>query len=180
MYREGPPGSPFHTMLVEGYIDGTIDACLCVSWESNLYKKWWPQYTVPTFKVVSSECLHKIRIGDQISLLRVKVSWPLSAREALVQLFEFEYFQDDLIIVLLNTINESESIDRRTHGYSRDMIPQAKDVVRIGAVGGFALQKLDFVPPSLINFISRQLIGSGFRLYQKVFYEKSNSALEIE
>jgi len=28
--------------------------------------------------------------------------------------------------------------------------------------------KLDFVPPSLINFISRQLIGNGFRLYQKV------------
>lgn len=28
--------------------------------------------------------------------------------------------------------------------------------------------KLDFAPPSLINFISRQLIGSGFRLYQKV------------
>lgn len=28
--------------------------------------------------------------------------------------------------------------------------------------------KLDFVPPSLINFISRQLIGSGFRFYKKV------------
>lgn len=28
--------------------------------------------------------------------------------------------------------------------------------------------KLDFVPPSLINFISRQLIGNGFRLYKKV------------
>lgn len=28
--------------------------------------------------------------------------------------------------------------------------------------------KLDFVPPSLINFISRQLIGNGFRLFQKV------------
>ncbi|XAR69851.1 hypothetical protein NMG60_11001591 [Bertholletia excelsa] len=27
--------------------------------------------------------------------------------------------------------------------------------------------KLDFVPPSFINFISRQLIGSGFKLYQK-------------
>ncbi|PKI63445.1 hypothetical protein CRG98_016112 [Punica granatum] len=40
--------------------------------------------------------------------------------------------------------------------------------------------KLDFVPPSLINFILRRLIGSGFRLYQKVFYEKSNSALEID
>ena len=28
--------------------------------------------------------------------------------------------------------------------------------------------KLDFVPPSLINFVSRQLISNGFRLYQKV------------
>lgn len=28
--------------------------------------------------------------------------------------------------------------------------------------------KLDFVPPSLINFISRQLIGNGHKLYQKV------------
>ncbi|KHN43600.1 Dihydroneopterin aldolase [Glycine soja] len=27
--------------------------------------------------------------------------------------------------------------------------------------------KLDFLPPTLLNFISRQLIGSGFRLYQK-------------
>lgn len=30
--------------------------------------------------------------------------------------------------------------------------------------------KLDFVPPSLINFFSRQLIGNGFRLYQKVIW----------
>lgn len=28
--------------------------------------------------------------------------------------------------------------------------------------------KLDFVPPSLMNFVSRQLIGNGFRLYKKV------------
>ncbi|KAK4798263.1 hypothetical protein SAY86_030589 [Trapa natans] len=184
MYREGPPGSPFHTLLVEGYIDGPIDACLCVSWESSLYKKWWPQYHVPTFKIVSSHRLLKLRIGDEISLVRVKVSWPLSTREALVQFFVFEYFQDEMIIVLMNTVNESENIDISTHGYNRDMIPEAKDVVRIGTVGGFALQKvntnrsyfrtianvdlkLDFVPPSLINFISRQLIGSGFKLYQK-------------
>ncbi|CAK7342109.1 unnamed protein product [Dovyalis caffra] len=34
--------------------------------------------------------------------------------------------------------------------------------------------KLDFVPPSLINFISRQLIGNGFRLYQKAVASVSN------
>lgn len=35
---------------------------------------------------------------------RMKVSWPLSAREALVHFFEFDYFQDDLVVVLLNTV----------------------------------------------------------------------------
>lgn len=28
--------------------------------------------------------------------------------------------------------------------------------------------KLDFIPPALINFVARQLIGGGFNLYKKV------------
>lgn len=27
MYREGPEGTPFHTLLVEGYVDGPADVC---------------------------------------------------------------------------------------------------------------------------------------------------------
>lgn len=27
MYREGPQGTPFHSLLVEGYIDGAVDVC---------------------------------------------------------------------------------------------------------------------------------------------------------
>lgn len=27
MYREGPQGTPFHTLLIEGYVDGPIDIC---------------------------------------------------------------------------------------------------------------------------------------------------------
>lgn len=27
MYREGPQGTPFHTLLAEGYVDGPIDVC---------------------------------------------------------------------------------------------------------------------------------------------------------
>lgn len=34
----------------------------------------------------------------------MKVSWPLSTREAVLHYFLFEYFQDDLIVVLLNTV----------------------------------------------------------------------------
>ncbi|KAK8651300.1 hypothetical protein V6N13_140907 [Hibiscus sabdariffa] len=184
MYREGPHGTPFHTLLVEGYVDGPLDVCLCISWESALYKKWWPQSSFPSFKVNSSTCLQKVRIGEQISLVRMKVAWPMSAREALVHYFFFEYFQDDLIVILVNTISDVSSIDKATHGYTNDRIPEATDVVRVDLIGGFALQKvndersyfrtianmdmkLDFVPPSLISFISRQLVGNSFRLYQK-------------
>uniref|UniRef100_A0A2N9FPL5 START domain-containing protein n=1 Tax=Fagus sylvatica TaxID=28930 RepID=A0A2N9FPL5_FAGSY len=142
MYREGPQGTPFHTLLVEGFVDGPVDICLCISWETSLYKKWWPQFSIPTFKVVSCKCLQKVQIGEQISLVRVKVSWPLSTREVVVHYVLFEYFQDDLIVVLLNSISDSEDIDITTHGFTSEAIPEADDVVRIDVVGGFALQKV--------------------------------------
>ncbi|CAN4089655.1 unnamed protein product [Withania somnifera] len=184
MYREGPEGTPFHTLLVEGYIDGPSDVCLCISWGAEFYNKWWPQTTIPTFKVVASECVQKVREGEQICLVRMKLSWPLSAREALVHFFVFEYLQDGLIVVLLNSISDVDTVDRSTHGYSKDGIPLPQDVVRIDVVGGFAIQKvtdtrsyfrtianmdikLDFIPPSFINFVSRQLVGAGFKLYKK-------------
>lgn len=28
MYREGPEGTPFHTLLAEGFADGPIDVCM--------------------------------------------------------------------------------------------------------------------------------------------------------
>ncbi|WJX11375.1 hypothetical protein P8452_01997 [Trifolium repens] len=185
MYREGPEGTPYHTMLVEGFVDAPVDVCLCISWQTSLYKKWWPQSTIPAFKILSCKCLQKVQIGEQISLVRMKVSWPLSLREAVVHYYLFEYFQDDLIVVLTNSVSESKSVAGTIPGFNSDAIPEEKDVVRVDLVGGFALQKLtsersyfrtianmdvkvDFVPPSLINFISRQLIGNGFRLYQKV------------
>ncbi|KAK9906061.1 hypothetical protein M0R45_000071 [Rubus argutus] len=99
---------------------------------------------------------------------------------------EDSYYEDDLIVVLLNTISDFEGIDG---GLKSEATNGEKDVVRIDVVGGFALQKvtedrsyfrtisnmdikMDFMPPSLINFISRQLIGNGFRLYQKVVSSK--------
>ncbi|XP_010557988.1 PREDICTED: uncharacterized protein LOC104826799 isoform X2 [Tarenaya hassleriana] len=184
MYREGLQGSPFHTLLVEGYVDGPVEDCLCVSWESSLYKKWWPQSLFPSFKVVRNTCLQKVGIGEQICLVRMKVPWPMSDREAVVHYFLFEYFKDGLIIVLINTISDLESIGFSSKDFTENCIPEALNAVRIDVVGGFALQKVtpersyfrtiaemdikfDLVPPSLINFISRQLVGNGFRLYKK-------------
>lgn len=184
MYREGPEGTPFHTLLAEGFADGPIDVCTCVSWESTLYKKWFPQYNLPTFRIDQSGCLKKVRIGEEICMVRVKVPWPVSEREAILHYFELEYLKEDVVIVIMKTLSDLDAIDVRTHGFSRDGIPEAGDTVRIDVFGGFVLQritkersffraianmdiKLDFVPPWLINFMSRQLIGSGHKLYQK-------------
>nr|POE77170.1 hypothetical protein CFP56_64454 [Quercus suber] len=71
----------------------------------------------------------------------MKLSWPLSTREAVVHYFLFEYFQDDLIVVLLNTISDSEDIDMAIHGFTSEAIPEAEDVIRIDVEGGYALQK---------------------------------------
>ncbi|XP_026426003.1 uncharacterized protein LOC113322178 isoform X2 [Papaver somniferum] len=184
MYREGPQGTPLHSLLVEGFVDGPMDVCLCLAWEIALFHRWWPQFNFPTFKIIESKCVQKVRIGEQIALVRMKCAWPLSAREVVVHYFEVEILEDDLIIVVLNSVTDTESVDRSTHGFTNDGIPEVKDIVRAELVGAFALQKvtsdrsyfrtimtmdikLDFVPPSLINFMSRQLVGSGFKLYKK-------------
>ncbi|XP_019092438.1 PREDICTED: uncharacterized protein LOC104745384 isoform X2 [Camelina sativa] len=173
MYREGLKGSPFHTLLVEGCIDGTIEDCLCVCLESSFYEKWWPRLTFPSFRVLESKCLQKCRIDEQICLVRVKAPWPLTDREAILQFCVFEYFKDGLVTILLN------SIEVESNG-----IAEVVNAVRIDFVGGVAIQKvtqersyvrfiaevdikLDLVPPSLINFMSRQLLGNGFKLFKK-------------
>ncbi|XP_042511352.1 uncharacterized protein LOC122086530 isoform X3 [Macadamia integrifolia] len=185
MYREGPQGTPFHMILVEGFVDAPVDVCICVAWESSLYKKWWPQLSIPTFKIATSSCLQKVRIGEQICLVRMKFSWPLSAREAVMRFLELDFFEDDLIVGLINSISDLQSVDRSTHGFTNEGIPEEKDVIRIDIVGGFAFQKvssnrsyfrtiltmdvkLEFVPPSLINFVSRQIFGSGYKLFKKM------------
>ncbi|KAF8118771.1 hypothetical protein N665_0002s0081, partial [Sinapis alba] len=180
MYRQGLEGSPFHTLLVEGYMDSPIEDCLCVSWETALYRNWWPQFAFPPFKILQGTCLHKVRTGEQVCLVRMKVPWPLTERELIVHYFLFEYFKDGLVIILLNSITDLDSIGVA----AKDIIPESTSAVRIDLVGGFALQKvtpqrsfvrvigeldikLDLVPPSLMNFISRQIVGKGFKLYKK-------------
>ncbi|XP_042054388.1 uncharacterized protein LOC121799113 [Salvia splendens] len=184
MYREGPEGTPFHTLLAEGYVDGPVDVCLCISSDADLYKKWWPQITVPTFKVAVSHRVQRVIDGEQTAIVRMKLSWPMSGREVIVHYFTFEYFKDGLVVVILNSISDSETIERSTHGFTRDGMPDAEGVVRMDLYGGFALKKitadrsffrtianldikLDFVPPAFINFVARQLVGSGFKLYKK-------------
>ncbi|GAB4857170.1 hypothetical protein Ancab_015080 [Ancistrocladus abbreviatus] len=183
MYQEGPLGSPFHTLLVEGHVDAPLDTCLYVAWEASFFPTLFPESRVPSCKV-TSKCLQKVRIGEQIILVRMKLSWPLSNRDAIIHYIELECFEDDLIIVLMNTIPDAENICNKTHGFTIDGLQDLGHTVRVGLGGGFAFQKvtenrsffrtllnldlkLEFVPPSFINFLSRQVTSNAFRVFQK-------------
>lgn len=184
MYRGEPKGSPFHTLLAEGYADAPMDVCLCAAWEAALYEKWWPKVAVPKFRIMETRALQKIRIGEHLSLVRMKVTWPLAAREVIVHYLEIEYLEGDLIIGLLNTVPDIDKATKETHGFSSEGVPEAKDIVRMDFVGGTVMKKLstnktyfrtivkmdlklDLVPAWLINFIARQLLGGSCKLYQK-------------
>ncbi|BBN04023.1 hypothetical protein MPTK1_3g01230 [Marchantia polymorpha subsp. ruderalis] len=185
MYREGPIGTPFHTLCLDGVMDGNMANALCVGWEVPNYKDWFPQFTVPTFKITEAKWLRKVRVGEALSLLRLKVPWPVSPREIVMSSFELEYFEEDIIIVLLESAPDADEINEKLHGFSADDLPAPCQNVRMNLCGGFIMQKmnadqfffrtiadldmkLDFVPPMIINFISRQLAGQGLKLYQKL------------
>lgn len=40
--------------------------------------------------------------------------------------------------------------------------------------------KLDFVPPAFINFVARQLVGSGFKLYKKVIFNRFHELMKFK
>ncbi|CAK9210710.1 unnamed protein product [Sphagnum troendelagicum] len=194
MYREGPEGAPYHSLCLDGLIDGPMATALCVGWEAPLYKQWWPQFSAPTFKMVESHWLKRNSVGGDLSLLRIKVPWPLAMREVLLSEYELEYFEEDLIVVMYASFPEEP--DETLDGISATDVPKIEpNVVRMDLAGGFAMQKigpnrmffrlicdldmkLDFVPPWLINFIARQLVGHGHKLYQKAISSVKGSAFE--
>ncbi|KAK7293844.1 hypothetical protein RJT34_16721 [Clitoria ternatea] len=90
-----------------GYFTSENDLDCCGSGYAR-----WPQSSIPTFKILAVECLHRVQIREQILLVSVKVLWPLSMREAIVHYHLFEYFQDDLIIVLTNSTVASMRHDK--------------------------------------------------------------------
>ncbi|XVE61360.1 hypothetical protein DITRI_Ditri06bG0033300 [Diplodiscus trichospermus] len=165
---------------------------------SLLYsRKSVPISNIPMFvgsKTIKSHLLFR---RGELSAVVGQTHWLRYSSKRLLErlyytIFSFEYFQDDLIVVLVNSISDVSSINKAIHGFNNDGIPEAKDVVRIDVVGGFALQKvnnersylraianmdtkLDFVPPSLTNFTARQLVGNGFRVFQKTVASVSNN-----
>jgi hypothetical protein len=54
--------------------------------------------------MVESHWLKRNSVGGDLSLLRIKVPWPLAMREVLLSEYELEYFEEDLIVVMYASV----------------------------------------------------------------------------
>ncbi|CAI5457880.1 unnamed protein product [Closterium sp. Yama58-4] len=183
LYRKGPEGTPLHEICLEGIIHGPLDTLLAVVWEVPFFKDWWPQFSVPPFKVLESKFAHRIAPGLELSYLQFRSPWPFATRELLFFAFMVHDTATGLFVASVHSPPDDIShMDPETAPLHPSAIPPvASGCVRMTVGGGFAGQdlgggrcyfrgactldmKFDLMPPWLINFVARQLAGSGFHL----------------
>ncbi|EFJ04841.1 hypothetical protein SELMODRAFT_432043 [Selaginella moellendorffii] len=88
----------------------------------------------------------------------------------LVTSFKLELPELDAVVGCLRTVpQEAETIVKETiHGFNASHLPPPKEgVIRMEANVIHLDLKLDLVPTWVINFLGRQVVGHGFRLYLK-------------
>lgn len=69
MYREGQEGTPFHTMLVEGFVDGPVDVCKS-QWSNHNVNH---RYFTDKSNIIEYWFQHE-NFNELLSLLQVYVS----------------------------------------------------------------------------------------------------------
>ncbi|CAI5493944.1 unnamed protein product, partial [Closterium sp. Naga37s-1] len=183
LYRKGPEGTPLHEICLEGIIHGPLDTLLAVVWEVPFFKDWWPQFSVPPFKVLESKFAHRIAPGLELSYLQFKSPWPFATRELLFFAFMVHDTATGLFVASVHSPPDDIShMDPETAPLHPSAMPAvAPGCVRMTVGGGFAGQdlgggrcyfrgactldmKFDLMPPWLINFVARQLAGTGYHL----------------
>ena len=107
--------------------------------ESELYKSWLPNWTMPRLRVRRSDKLSQTGRCSQVVLVTVDLPWPFSSRECVLDAWGV----DDIdasgdICVLVDSVNPGASM--RCGG----VVPGVDEsgVVRIDFTGGFLFRKL--------------------------------------
>ncbi|CAI5480874.1 unnamed protein product [Closterium sp. Yama58-4] len=188
MYRPGAEGTAFHELCLEGVLKGSLDTVLAVAWEAPFFIDWWPQFSVPPFHVLESKFVKRVAPGYELVYVRFKVPWPFAQRDILYVLFSVHDAATGFIATSLISFPEDPgAFDPDSYGFTNDGVPRVRSgEVRMRVKGGFAAKdlgnghcyfrgvatidmQLNLIPSWLINFVSRQLAGSGYHmLYNEI------------
>ena len=113
--------------------------------ESELYKTWVPNWTVPRLRMRRSDKLHQHGRCSQVVLVTMDLPWPFSSREAVLDACGV----DDIdatgdICVLVNSLSADAVDSRLLDGPAGFIVPEVDeaDTVRIDFEGGFLFRAL--------------------------------------
>ncbi|CAI5531850.1 unnamed protein product [Closterium sp. Naga37s-1] len=163
MVRKGPEGTEVHTLLMEGIVNGPVEAAVAMTRDVTFFKEWWPQQNMPVYKVIENRYLK--RIGDGFDLTYMSL--------LTVTNFSFVPHQPP---------EDSTLINPAKHGFPRDAVPPAPSgVVRMAINGGFTVKDLGEnrchyrgiftvdlkMPPALVNFVTKGFGGMLFTVFSK-------------
>ena len=107
--------------------------------ESELYKSWLPNWTLPRLRVRRSDKLSQTGRCSQVVLVTVDLPWPFSSRECVLDAWGVDDIDASGDICVL--------VDSMTPGATMRcgaVVPDVdeKDIVRIDFTGGFLFRKL--------------------------------------
>ena len=107
--------------------------------ESELYKSWLPNWTMPRLRVRRSDKLSQTGRCSQVVLVTVDLPWPFSSRECVLDAWGVDDIDASGDICVL-----VDSNDPRPNDAMGTVVPDVdeKSIVRIDFTGGFLFRKL--------------------------------------
>ena len=145
-YHVDPETSSKLTARIESPISrDMLVPLLSVLNESELYKTWVPNWTVPRLRMRRSDKLHQHGRCSQVVLVTMDLPWPFSSREAVLDACGV----DDIdaagdICVLVESLDAERDGSEHRDGSAEFIVPRVDeaDTVRIDFEGGFLFRAL--------------------------------------
>ncbi|CAI5514675.1 unnamed protein product [Closterium sp. Naga37s-1] len=183
MVRKGPEGTEVHTLLMEGIVNGPVEAAVAMTRDVTFFKEWWPQQNMPVYKVIENRYLKRIGDGFDLTYMRFRTPWPFPGKEFAFMLLSVYDANTGMVTTVLQTPPEDNTlIDPAKHGFPQDAVPPVPSgVVRMAINGGFTVKDLGEnrchyrgiftvdlkMPPALVNFVTKGFGGMLFTVFSK-------------
>ncbi|CAI5536706.1 unnamed protein product [Closterium sp. Naga37s-1] len=183
MVRKGPEGTEVHTLLMEGIVNGPVEAAVAMTRDVTFFKEWWPQQNMPVYKVIENRYLKRIGDGFDLTYMRFRTPWPFPGKEFAFMLLSVYDASTGMVTTVLQTPPEDSTlIDPHKHGFPREAVPPVPSgVVRMAINGGFTVKDLGEnrchyrgiftvdlkMPPALVNFVTKGFGGMLFTVFSK-------------
>ena len=171
--------------------------------ESQLYASWLPSWTMPKLKFSRTEKLDQRGRCSQLLLVTVECPWPFSTREVVLDALAFDDIDESgVVAVLLNSCDceDDERVPAIDHKFGQctrvdfhggflfraipsegDAWKKAREIHGDEMIVSFIFNidpKISYVPVSIIQFVTRTVIGTLWAMFMKIANKVKNGEMK--